>query len=465
MTRYFFIVLLTVIVLSSSTFADDLLVPVIDGPWIQIAGNPDLGELTGPGQEPVDFAVWQAADGTWQAWSCIRKTRCGGHTRLFHRWEGESLTQPDWTPMGIAMQADPSLGEDAGGLQAPHVVQEGGRYHMFYGDWNNICHAVSDDGKTFQRVIQPSGRTAMFTEGPGVNTRDIMLLKVGDVWHGYYTAYPNDQGAVFMRTTRGFSTWSESTVVSFGGLTGTGKFSSECPHVIQRHNRFYLFRTQHYGPQNITTVYQSTDPAMFGINQDARYLATRLAVAAPEIVHYEGQDYIVALNSTLDGLRVARLGWQPPPEVGRPLFDFEEAAQRRQWRLESGDLPGPFTNSTRTTFSPPQEFFIGTAELGNGRFDDGRTGSIRSPDFQVTDRQYFAWVSGGDDGDRLYVALIDSESDQELLRLSSRLDSNELQPHPIRTDQFIGRRVFIRIVDESRDGWGHLNFGGLYTAE
>ena len=40
----------------------------------------------------MDFAVWQAKDGTWQLWSCIRQTKCGGKTRLFYRWEGKALT-------------------------------------------------------------------------------------------------------------------------------------------------------------------------------------------------------------------------------------------------------------------------------------------------------------------------------------------------------------------------------------
>ena len=58
--------------------------PRIDGEWWQVAGDPDLGKYTNPKQQPVDFAVWQAADGTWQLWSCIRGTNCGGKTRLFH---------------------------------------------------------------------------------------------------------------------------------------------------------------------------------------------------------------------------------------------------------------------------------------------------------------------------------------------------------------------------------------------
>jgi hypothetical protein len=79
-----------------------VLIPRLDGtPWT-IAGDPDLGEFTSPKQQPVDFAVWPAADGTWQLWSCIRATKFGGTGRLFHRWEGKQLTGPNWKPMGIA---------------------------------------------------------------------------------------------------------------------------------------------------------------------------------------------------------------------------------------------------------------------------------------------------------------------------------------------------------------------------
>jgi len=60
-----------------------------------------------PKQQPVDFGIWQAADGSWQLWSCIRATSTPGKTRLFYRWQGKNLTDKDWTPMGIAMLADP----------------------------------------------------------------------------------------------------------------------------------------------------------------------------------------------------------------------------------------------------------------------------------------------------------------------------------------------------------------------
>jgi len=109
--------------------------PQIDGNWWQVAGNPDLGELTSEKQEPVDFGIWQAADGTWQIWSCIRKTNAPGNTRLFYRWQGKDLFDTDWEPMGIAMMSDTTLGEALNGLQAPHVVQAADSFLMFYGEW------------------------------------------------------------------------------------------------------------------------------------------------------------------------------------------------------------------------------------------------------------------------------------------------------------------------------------------
>jgi hypothetical protein len=329
MTRIF-IFLAGTFALSATMYGSEkprqVLVPQIDGAWWQVAGNPRDHKYAAERQQPVDFAVWQAADGSWQLWSCIRNTTAGGKdgkTRFFYGWEGKNLTNANWTPRGIAMEADPSLGETPGGLQAPHVVKIDRTYHMFYGDWVNICHATSNDGKDFTRVIQSGGKTGMFTEGAGYNTRDVMLLPHADKWFAYYTAYPNRQGMVYVRTTGDFKTWSESAVAAFGGQAGTNPYSSECPHVVKLGpHDFYLFRTQSYGhwQKNAdgtrkrvapkTSVYHSTDPMMFGINQDARYFLCTLPVAAPEIIHYQGRYYIAALNEeALDSIRIARLKW------------------------------------------------------------------------------------------------------------------------------------------------------------
>jgi hypothetical protein len=233
-----FLILACLCVSVESRAADEPLVPRPDGRWWTVATTPDLGDLTSEKQQPEDFSVWREADGTWQLWSCVRGTRERGNTRLLYRWEGKNLTDADWKPMGVALRADESLGETPGGLQAPHVVQRDGRYLMLYGDWEHVCAATSDDGKTFVRRPGPGGKSGMFTEGKGNNTRDPMLLNFDGLWHCYYTAFPDRQGAVFCRTSKDTLAWSDSKTVAFGGRAGTNPFSAECPFVVKLNDRF-----------------------------------------------------------------------------------------------------------------------------------------------------------------------------------------------------------------------------------
>jgi len=282
--------------------------------WWQVAGNPDLGAYSTPKQQPVDFAVWQAADGTWQLWSCIRHTACGGQTRLLYRWEGADLLGANWQPKGIAMEARVDLGETAGGLQAPHVIKEDGVYTMFYGDWQRICLARSEDGKSFERVLGRDGQPALFS-GPYENSRDPMVLKIGGVFYCYYMGHKEHAkpaSAVFCRTSSDLLTWSDPVIVSAGGKAAgqTNWFGGdcECPFVIEMDGMYCLFRTQRYGTDNLNTQYCSPDPLDFGVDDD-RFCVGTLPVAAPEIIQHEGRTYIAALLPSLKGIRIAELEW------------------------------------------------------------------------------------------------------------------------------------------------------------
>jgi hypothetical protein len=441
--------------------ANGVFIPTIDGPWWQVAGDPDLCEYTSPNQQPVDFAVWQAADGTWQLWSCIRNTKCGGHTRLFHRWEGKSLTDSDWEPKGVAMMSDPELGEPLGGLQAPHVVLWQGQYWMAYGDWDGICFATSDDGKEFERVVQPNGETMAFTEGPGVNTRDAMLLHTGGLWHCYYTAFPNGRGYGYCRTSPDLKSWSNSSIVAYGGWAGNNPYSVECPHTVEvEKGDYYFFRTQRYGEDAQTTVFRSANPLNFGIDDDT-YFVCALPVAAPEIIHHDGQYYMASLLPSLKGIRIARMNWIRTKTAGRPVFDFGDANARAQWRVVEGELDPIFTQSTRQSFNPPMDWFIGTAETDGTAFNGARTCTIESPAFTLDPVPYTLYLSGGGNGDTVYVAIVDADSGGELARFTGRY-SNAFEPRMFVAIHDAGTRAFLRIVDNGREDWGHINFGGIY---
>jgi len=101
--------------------------------------------------------------------------------------------------------------------------------------------------------------------------------------------------------------------VAAGGRAGDIKYSAECPHVVYKQDSglHYLFRTQKYGRDNVSSVYASADPLNFGVNDDRYFLGT-LAAAAPEIVKYNSQYYIAALLPGLKGIRIAKLKWAGP---------------------------------------------------------------------------------------------------------------------------------------------------------
>ncbi len=115
---------------------------------------------------------------------------------------------------------------------------------------------------------------------------------------------------IWHRTSTDLLKFSESSLVMTGGQAGKNWWNFECPHVVHHEGMLYLFHTQTYGPgKQQTSVYHSTDPTHFGINDDSQFM-THLPVAAPEILHHDGIYYLAALTPELDGIRITRLDWE-----------------------------------------------------------------------------------------------------------------------------------------------------------
>jgi hypothetical protein len=290
-----------------------LLVPAITGDWWQIAGNPSLGKYQTDEQEPTAFGLWQAADGTWQLWGCIRKTAAGGHGRLFHRWQAEAITDTAWTQMGVSMVANPEVGETLGGLQTPHATKIGDAYLLVYGNWESICLACGNDGKAFVRQLNAGGNSDLFNEGLGNQTRDAMITLIEDRYHIYYTANPDKKGAVYCRTSKDLVTWTETRIVSSGGRAGEKWTDAEVPYVLYQaeSEAYFLFRT-HSPPTGegdfLTSVYRSNDPCDFGVGHDEKFVTT-INAEASWIVEQDGQYYLAAVMPGLQGYRVACLSF------------------------------------------------------------------------------------------------------------------------------------------------------------
>jgi hypothetical protein len=298
----------------------------------------------------------------------------------------------------------------------------------------------------------------IFTEGPNVNTRDPMLLLTNDKWHCYYTAFPAGHGYVYCRTSEDLRKWSQPCIVSYGGKAGNNPYSCECPHVVElTPGSYFLFRTQLYGPGAQTTVYHSDNPYHFGIDNDTYYVC-QFNLCAPEIIKFGDDYYIAALNPNLDGVRIARLSWKC---FETSLLPFDEAAHRSQWKVTGGDLSGVFTTSTRNWFGPKTEYFIGTAEIGDKKFNDELTGVLESPPFIITASDCVLFVSGGRDRERAYVCIEDASTGREYYRTTGQND-NLLQPVMVDAASFVNKKVIVKVVDKATGPWGHINFGGIF---
>jgi hypothetical protein len=156
------------------------------------------------------------------------------------------------------------------------------------------------------------------------------------------------------------------------------------------------------------------------------------------------------------------LKWLELPEIGQTVFDFNSEQVRSEWALKSGDLASVFTNSRRTDFGSKTEYFIGSAEVGTGRFDDTRRGVIESPSFVLDEESYILFVSGGEDREKLYVAIVELETNREWARVTGTGD-NIFHKVNVTCPGAKGKKAVIRVVDQATESWGHINFGGLFS--
>jgi hypothetical protein len=183
---------------------------------------------------------------------------------------------------------------------------------MFYGDWVNICLAVSGDGKTFARHLNADRHSGLFTEKPGTSSRDPMVMAYRDRYYIYYTGVPEEKGAIYCRMSDDLISWGDSVAVNSGGSGGNGPTSAECAFVyyLPQDNAFYFFRSHPVkgSEEYLTSIYRSKNPLDFGVDSD-QYLVGNLAFEAIRIFKYGSDYYITALNPDYDGIRLARMKW------------------------------------------------------------------------------------------------------------------------------------------------------------
>jgi putative membrane-bound dehydrogenase-like protein len=99
------------------------------------------------------------------------------------------------------------------------------------------------------------------------------------------------------------------------------------------------------------------------------------------------------------------------------------------------------------------DFWIGGYERS---LSDEPTGTLTSASFKLT-APYASFLVGGGSSHDTRVELVRRDNDQVILERSG--DNTEtLRPVVVDLRPFVGQEIFIRLVDASSGGWGHVNF-------
>lgn len=296
--------------LATSTDQPSPLVPRLDGEWIKLVDRPPLEKWASDKAEPVDFTVFRAVDERWQLIACVRHTTHPGSTRLLYRWSSPELTQQNWQPEGIFLSSKPEWNHAEGLLQAPFYVADSGRHYLFYNS-RGAHLMVSSNGVDFE----PVGKQAVFPMG-----RDVCILddrQRSGKWIAYYTSPEKDinpatrDHTIRARTAEQLTgPWSK-LAVEIPPITppaeGYTFVYAESPLVIHRNGYYYRFEQ--------LEVFRSQDPLQWSGPPVAR-LAPKdpLKRLAPEIVTFDGQDYLLAYQwrgKDPRGIYLVRLAWEP----------------------------------------------------------------------------------------------------------------------------------------------------------
>jgi len=147
--------------------------------------------------------------------------------------------------------------------------------------------------------------------------------------------------------------------------------------------------------------------------------------------------------------------------LGELRFTFE-SGKLEGWSIVEGEAGLPVSSDTSLPrhkdrpFNQQGKFHLSTVATKD-RPSDKQQAVLQSPTFIIAGDRASFLVSGGYDEDTLYVGLFDAESKQRLVSAGGAAGP-QMKRKTWDVSKFKGKPVFLRVVDKSVDGWGHLTF-------
>jgi sucrose-6-phosphate hydrolase SacC (GH32 family) len=171
---------------------------------------------------------------------------------------------------------------------------------------------------------------------------------------------------------------------------------------------------------------------------------------------------VAPFGAAVDGRAYA--GRHPAEPAPPPNLDFE-TGDLTGWTVVSGDAWSGASVSA-------QDAYWGGPFHQHGRFHlwgyaaagDTGTGVLRSATFRLPGKEVSFLVGGGNDAERLYVALVRAADDTVLLRQSAHEDEAYIRV-TWDTTAWKGEDVYFRIVDAATGGFGHINVDDIRVTD
>lgn len=155
-------------------------------------------------------------------------------------------------------------------------------------------------------------------------------------------------------------------------------------------------------------------------------------------------------------------GFRPAWSKSEPMnFDFE-SGDLRDWK----GLGGAFFNQPvfgdtvaargKGEKSGQQgQHWIGSSEIGT----DVAMGSLTSRPFLLS-QPFLSFLVGGGESPATRIELVDGDTNIVLHTERGR-NSDTMERRIVDGQAWVGKSVYVRIIDESREGWGHIQFDDL----
>jgi predicted GH43/DUF377 family glycosyl hydrolase len=362
-------------------------------------------------------------------------------------------------------------------IWAPHIIEYQGAYVMFYTGVNRyyaqatgIAYSVDlyNWFKGNNPIYRPDTSWATWSETSWSNSRDPYVVKDGNTWHLMTTAWTKQsQGAISHATSTDLLTWTDQGALFVHPGPKAWHVLESC-NLHQVDGKWHMtFTEQNVGGSSYLQAdaitgpwnYEERQPFDAGHATELFQIGDQWMLSRHTTFSFEGAPrYVIKFDDVL---------WQT---ATKPVILWEDPLA--DWQIASGTafyLQPVFWDNTLERGSTTANFvgnsWIGTNELFMGPLlvgypgmtaGDEQTGSLRSKTWTLSGDRIRFRIGGGDDIDKLYLALFTAADGVEHKRTTGS-DSDTMMPVEWSVGSLIGQDVYLEIADFSTAAMGHIN--------